>query len=275
MQLVAGKVAIVTGSGRGIGRATAELLAEHGARVVVNDLKEEVAEEAAAAIRKKGGEVLVAAGSITDPKFPDRLAKAAVDKFGGLDIIVNNAGYTHDGVIHKMSDEQWATMLDVHLTGPFRLLRAASLYWREWAKAEIADGKQLMRKVINVSSTSGVAGNAGQVNYAAGKMGIVGVTKTLAREWGRLNVNVNAVAYGFIETRLTAAKEAAAGKAEVDGQQVDLGIPEDMRKRAKQMIPLGRSGTPEEAAGPVLFLASPLADYVTGHVVLVTGGSYM
>jgi 3-oxoacyl-[acyl-carrier protein] reductase len=275
MQLVTGKVAIVTGSGRGIGRATAELLAAHGARVVVNDLKEDVAEEAASAIRAKGGEVLVAAGSITDPKFPDRLAKAAVDKFGGLDIIVNNAGYTHDGVIHKMSDEQWATMLDVHLTGPFRLLRAASLYWRDWAKAEIAEGKQVMRKVINVSSTSGVAGNAGQVNYSAGKMGIVGVTKTLAREWGRLNVNVNAVAYGFIETRLTAAKEAAQGKAEVDGQQVDLGIPEEMRKQAKRMIPLGRSGTPEEAAGPVVFLASPLADYVTGHVVLVTGGSYM
>ena len=275
MQLVPGKVAIVTGSGRGIGRATAELLAEHGARVVVNDLKEDVAEEAAAAIRAKGGEVLVAAGSITDPKFPDRLAKAAVDKFGGLDIIVNNAGYTNDGVIHKMSDEQWATMLDVHLTGPFRLLRAASMYWRDWAKAEIADGKQIMRKVINVSSTSGVAGNAGQVNYSAGKMGIVGVTKTLAKEWGRLNVNVNAVAYGFIETRLTAAKEVAQGKAEVDGQQVDLGIPEEMRKAAKRMIPLGRSGTPEEAAGPVVFLASPLADYVTGHVVLVTGGSYM
>lgn len=275
MQLVAGKVAVVTGSGRGIGRATAELLAAHGARVVVNDLKEDVAEEAATAIRQQGGEALVCAGSITDPKFPDRLAKAAVDKFGALDIIVNNAGYTNDGVIHKMSDEQWATMLDVHLTGPFRLLRAASLYWREWAKAEIADGKQIMRKVINVSSTSGVAGNAGQVNYSAGKMGIVGVTKTLAREWGRLNVNVNAVAYGFIETRLTAAKEAAAGKAEVDGQQVDLGIPEEMRKAAKRMIPLGRSGTPEEAAGPVLFLASPLADYVTGHVVLVTGGSYM
>jgi len=216
----------------------------------------------------------VVAGSITDPKFPDRLAKATVDEFGALDIIVNNAGYTHDGVIHKMSDEQWMAMLDVHLTGPFRLLRAASLYWREWAKAEIADGKQIMRKVINVSSTSGVAGNAGQVNYAAGKMGIVGVTKTLAKEWGRLNVNVNAVAYGFIETRLTAAKEPAS-KAEVDGQMVELGIPEEMRKAAKRMIPLGRSGTPEEAAGPVLFLASPLADYVTGHVVLVTGGSYM
>jgi len=274
MKLVEGKVAIVTGSGRGIGRAVAELFAAHGARVVVNDLKAEVAEEAASAIRGRGGDVHVVAGSITDPKFPDRLVKEAVDRFGALDVIVNNAGYTHDGVIHKMSDEQWYAMIDVHLTGPFRLLRAASLYWREWAKAEIADGKQVMRKVVNVSSTSGVAGNAGQVNYSAGKMGIVGVTKTLAREWGRVNVNVNAVAYGFIETRLTAATDQSV-KSDVDGQLVEMGIPEDMRKRAKAMIPLGRSGTPEEAAGPVLFLASPLADYVTGHVVLVTGGSYM
>lgn len=274
MKLVPGKVAIVTGSGRGIGRAVAELFAAHGARVVVNDLQESVAAEAADAIRAAGGEALVVAGSITDPKFPDRLVKAAVDGFGGLDVIVNNAGYTYDGVIHKMSDEQWYAMIDVHLTGPFRLLRAASLYWRDWAKSEIADGKPVMRKVVNVSSTSGVAGNAGQVNYSAGKMGIVGVTKTLAREWGRLNVNVNAVAYGFIETRLTAAKDQSV-KEEVDGQLVELGIPEEMRKRAKAMIPLGRAGTPEEAAGPVLFLASPLADYVTGHVVLVTGGSYM
>jgi len=274
MKLVEGKVAIVTGSGRGIGRAVAELFAAHGARVVVNDLSEEVAEEAAAAIRATGGEALVAAGSITDPKFPDRLVKATVDKFGALDVIVNNAGYTYDGVIHKMTDEQWYAMIDVHLTGPFRLLRAASIYWRDWAKAELEQGKQVMRKVVNVSSTSGVAGNAGQVNYAAGKMGIVGVTKTLAREWGRLNINVNAVAYGFVETRLTAAKEAGA-REQVDGQLVELGIPEEMRKRAKAMIPLGRAGTPEEAAGPVLFLASPLADYVTGHVLLVTGGSYM
>jgi len=274
MKLVEGKVAIVTGSGRGIGRAVAELFAAHGARVVVNDLQESVAEEAAAAIRANGGEALVVAGSITDAKFPDRLVKTTVDRFKTLDIIVNNAGYTHDGVIHKMSDEQWYAMIDVHLTGPFRLLRAASMYWRDWAKAEVAEGKQVMRKVVNVSSTSGVAGNAGQVNYSAGKMGIVGVTKTLAREWGRLNINVNAVAYGFIETRLTAAKDQHV-KEEVDGQLVELGIPEENRTRAQAMIPLGRAGSPEEAAGPVLFLASPLADYVTGHVVLVTGGSYM
>jgi 3-oxoacyl-[acyl-carrier protein] reductase len=274
MKLVEGKVAIITGSGRGIGRATAELFARQGARVVINDLDQAVAEETAAAIRASGAEAHAVGGSITDKDFPDRLVRTTVDTSGTLDIIVNNAGYTHDGVIHKMSDEQWYAMIDVHLTGPFRLLRAASLYWRDWAKAEIAGGTPVMRKVVNVSSTSGVAGNAGQVNYAAGKMGIVGVTKTLAKEWGRLNINVNAVAYGFIETRLTAAKDAAS-KQEVDGQLVELGIPEKMRQAARTVIPLGRAGSPEEAAGPVLFLASPLADYVTGHTVLVTGGSYM
>lgn len=274
MRLLEEKVAVVTGSGRGIGRAVAELLAAHGARVVVNDLDEAVAEEAASSIRQAGGTALVVTGSVSDPKFPDHLVRTTVDTLGSLDVLVNNAGYTHDGVIHKMSDEQWYAMLEVHLTGPFRLLRAASRYWRDWAKAESEQGKRVMRKVINVSSTSGVAGNAGQVNYAAGKMGIVGVTKTLAREWGRLNINVNAVAYGFIETRLTAAKDHSV-KREVDGQLVELGIPEEIRQRAKAMIPLGRAGTPEEAAGPVLFLASPLADYVTGHIVLVTGGSYM
>ena len=274
MKLIEGKVAIVTGSGRGIGRAVAELFAQHGARVVVNDLNADVAEEAAEAIRKSGGDAVAVGGSVTDPQFPNQLVKSTVDRFKALDIIVINAGYTYDGVIHKMSDEQWYAMIDCHLTGPFRILRAASLYWRDWAKQEQAAGKRVIRRVVNTSSTSGVAGNAGQVNYSAGKMGIVGVTKTLAKEWGRLNIHVNAVAYGFIETRLTAAKDKAT-KESVDGHTVDLGIPEQMRQMAMQMVPLGRAGTPEEAAGPVLFLASPLADYVTGHVVLVTGGSYM
>jgi 3-oxoacyl-[acyl-carrier protein] reductase len=274
MKLIEGKVAIVTGSGRGIGRAVAELFARHGAKVVVNDLDAKVAEEAAHAVEQAGGEALVCAGSVTDPDFPARLITATVDRFKALDIIVNNAGYTYDGVIHKMSDEQWYAMLDCHLTGPFRILRAASLYWRDWAKQEAAAGQRVIRRVVNTSSTSGVAGNAGQVNYSAGKMGIVGVTKSLAKEWGRLNIHVNAVAYGFIETRLTAAKDKSR-KADVDGHTVEIGIPDQMRQMAIQMIPLGRAGTAEEAAGPVLFLASPLADYVTGHVVLVTGGSYM
>jgi 3-oxoacyl-[acyl-carrier protein] reductase len=274
MKLIDGKVAIVTGSGRGIGRAVAELFARHGARLVINDLDAAVAEEAAQAVHQAGGEAIVCAGSVTDPDFPTRLIRTTVDHFNALDIIVNNAGYTYDGVIHKMTDEQWYAMIDCHLTGPFRILRAASLYWRDWAKREHEAGKRVIRRVVNTSSTSGVAGNAGQVNYSAGKMGIVGVTKTLAKEWGRLNIHVNAVAYGFIDTRLTAAKDVAQ-KETVDGHSVPIGIPDQMRQMAIQMIPLGRAGTPEEAAGPVLFLASPLADYVTGHVLLVTGGSYM
>jgi 3-oxoacyl-[acyl-carrier protein] reductase len=274
MKLIEGQVAIVTGSGRGIGRAVAELFAQHGARVVVNDLDAEVAEEAAEAVRKAGGEAVTCVGSVTDQEFPERLIKTAVDKFGGLHIIVNNAGYTHDGVIHKMSDEQWYAMIDCHLTAPFRILRAASRYWRDWAKSELESGQRVMRRVVNTSSTSGVAGNAGQVNYSAGKMGIVGVTKTMAKEWGRYNITVNAVAYGFIETRLTAAKDKSQ-KEDVDGQTVEMGIPEKAREMAIRTIPLARAGTPQDAAGPVLFLASPLADYVTGTVVLVTGGSYM
>jgi 3-oxoacyl-[acyl-carrier protein] reductase len=274
MKLIEGQVAVVTGSGRGIGRAVAELFGRHGARVVVNDLNADVAEESAAAVRTAGGEAVTCVGSVTDKDFPERLIKTAVDKFGDLHIIVNNAGYTHDGVIHKMSDEQWYAMIDCHLTAPFRILRAASTYWRDWAKSEQESGRRVMRRVVNTSSTSGVAGNAGQVNYAAGKMGIVGVTKTLAKEWGRYNITVNAVAYGFIETRLTAAKDKSQ-KENVDGQEVEMGIPERARQMAIAAIPLGRAGTPEDAAGPVLFLASPLADYVTGCVVLVTGGSYM
>jgi 3-oxoacyl-[acyl-carrier protein] reductase len=274
MGLLDGKVAIVTGAGRGIGRAVAELFSEHGAAVVVNDLDESVAREAAVAVRAAGGRCEVCAGSVTDAGLAPRLVETAMGAFGTFDIIVNNAGYTHDGMIHKMSDEQWQAMLDCHLTAPFRILREASRHWREWAKAESDSGSPKPRKVVNVSSTSGVAGNAGQANYAAGKMGIVGVTKTLAKEWGRLNVCVNAVAYGFIETRLTAAKDRST-KATVDGNEIEIGIPEKMREAAIARIPLGRPGSPREAAGPVLFLSSPLADYVTGHVVLVTGGSYM
>jgi 3-oxoacyl-[acyl-carrier protein] reductase len=273
-RLLVGKSAIITGSGRGIGRSIATLFASHGASVVINDIDAEVAERTAKEINEAGGSAIVCAGSVTAVDFPDRLVGAAAEAFGGIDIIVNNAGYTWDSVIQNMTDEQWYAMIDVHLTAPFRIMRAATPYMREVAKKEIAEGRRVHRKIINVSSTSGVAGNAGQINYSAGKMGIVGMTKTMAKEWGRFNINVNAVAYGFIETRLTQAKEKAE-KIEREGKQVELGIPEEMRQMAVRFIPLGRAGTPDEAAGPVLFLASPLSDYVTGHVVLVTGGSYM
>ena len=274
MKLLEGKSAIVTGSGRGIGRAIATLFAEHGAHVVVNDLDGEVAESVVNAINVAGGVATACVGSVTAPDFPEQIVQTAMQEFKQLDIIVNNAGYTWDGVIQNVTDEMWDAMIDVHLKAPFRLIRAAVPYMREAAKQEIADGKRVQRKIINVSSTSGIAGNPGQVNYSAGKMGIVGVTKTMAKEWGRFNVNVNAVAYGFIETRLTQAKEAQK-PVQVGENEVQLGIPEQMRQMAMNFIPLGRAGTPEEAAGPVLFLASPLADYVTGHVLLVTGGSYM
>jgi 3-oxoacyl-[acyl-carrier protein] reductase len=273
-RLLVGKSAIVTGSGRGIGKAVAALFADHGASVVINDIDKDVADATAKEITEAGGRAVVCAGSVTDVEFPDRVVKTAAASFGGLDIIVNNAGYTWDSVIQNMSDEQWYAMIDVHLTAPFRIIRAATPYMREVAKKEIAEGRRVQRKIINVSSTSGVAGNAGQVNYSAGKMGIVGVTKTMAKEWGRFNINVNAVAYGFIETRLTQAKERHE-TIEREGKEVELGIPDAMRQMAVNFIPLGRSGTPEDAAGPVLFLASPLSDYVSGAVVLVTGGSYV
>jgi 3-oxoacyl-[acyl-carrier protein] reductase len=265
-----GKAAIVTGSARGIGRATAELLAEQGARVLINDLDGDVAEQAASEI---GGETTVFGGDLTQRGIPDQLVQKAVDEFGRIDIIVNNAGYTWDGVAHKMADEQFQAMLDIHTVVPFRVIRAAAPHMREPAKAEREQGQEVFRKIVNVTSVSGTMGNAGQVNYAAAKAGVVGLTKTLAKEWGQFKVNVNAVAFGFVETRLTAAKEAG-GTIEMEGREIQLGIPEQMRAMAAMMIPLGRPASPEEAAGPVFFLCSPWSNYVHGQVLNVTGGQF-
>src|SRR6266702_2707843 len=271
MGMIDDKVAILTGSGRGIGAATAKLFGVEGASVVVSDLDPTPAEETAAAIRAAGGKAVVVA-DVTDQAFPDQLIQATLDSFGGIDIIVNNAGYTWDAVIQNMTDKQWYAMLDVHTTAPFRILREASQYIREAAKKEqAANGRANPRKVVNVTSVSGVYGNAGQVNYSTAKAGITGLTKTLAKEWGRYNVQVNCVCYGFIETRLTAPKESAE-KVVREGEEVQLGVPEQMRQMAPLLIPLGRPGTPEEAAGPILFLASPLSNYVSGIVLEVTGG---
>ena len=270
MGVLDGKAAIVTGSARGIGRASAELLAEHGARVLVNDLDADVAEEAAGEI---GGETVAFAGDLTKDGVPDGMVERAVEAFGRLDIIVNNAGYTWDGPIHKMSDEQFQAMLDIHNVVPFRVLRAAAPHLREPAKKEREEGREVFRKVVNVSSISGTMGNAGQVNYSSGKSGVVGLTKTLAKEWGQFKINVNAVAFGFVETRLTAAKEEA-GTFQKDGQEIKLGIPEQMRQMASMLIPIGRPATPEEAAGGVFFLCSPWSNYVHGQVLNVTGGQF-
>src|SRR5215216_1456136 len=270
MGVLDGRAAIVTGSARGIGRATAELLAAEGARVLVNDLDGDLAEQAAGEIR---GETTVFGGDLTKDGVPDRLVQKAAEDFGRLDIVVNNAGYTWDGPIHKMSDEQFQAMLDIHNVVPFRVLRAAAPHLREPAKREREEGREVFRKVVNISSVSGTMGNAGQANYASGKAGVVGLTKTLAKEWGQFKINVNAVAFGFVETRLTASKEYS-NVMEIGGEKVQLGIPDQLRGMAAMVIPLGRPGTTQEAAGGVFFLCSPWSNYVHGQVLNVTGGQF-
>ena len=265
------RVAIVTGSARGIGRATAELLSEHGARVVVNDLDADAAQEAAGAIQ---GETAVYGGDLTAQGAPEQLVQTAIDAWGRIDIVVNNAGYTLDAPIHKMSDEWFQRMLDIHTIVPFRMCRAVAPHMREPAKKERDEGREVFRKIVNVSSTSGTMGNAGQANYSSGKAAIVGLTKTLAKEWGQFKINVNAVAFGFVETRLTAAKEAGEEMTSPTGEKIELGIPEQMRAMASAIIPLGRPAQPEEAAGPVLFLCSPWSNFVHGQVLNITGGQF-
>jgi len=271
MGVLDGKSAIVTGSARGIGRATAELLASQGAQVLINDLDGDVAEQAAGEIQ---GETAVFAGDLTKGDAPEQLVQKAVDSFGKIDIIVNNAGYTLDAPVHKMTDEHFQAMLDIHTVVPFRVIRAAAPHLREPAKKEREEGREVFRKIVNVSSTSGTFGNAGQANYSAGKAAVVGLTKTVAKEWGQFKVNVNAVAFGFIDTRLTAAK-AEDNTMEIGGEKVQLGIPDQLRGMAPMLIPLGRAGTPEEAAGGVFFLCSPWSNYVHGQVLNVTGGQFV
>jgi 3-oxoacyl-[acyl-carrier protein] reductase len=270
MGVLDGKAAIVTGSARGIGRATAELLVAQGAQVLINDLDGDVAEQAAGEI---AGETAVFAGDLTKPGAADELVKAAVDAFGKIDILVNNAGYTIDAPVHKMTDEHFQAMLDIHTVVPFRVIRAAAPHLREPAKKEREEGKEVFRKIVNVSSTSGTFGNAGQANYSAGKAGVVGLTKTIAKEWGQFKVNVNAVAFGFIDTRLTQAK-VDENTMEVGGEKIQLGIPEQMRQMASMLIPLGRPATPEEAAGGVFFLCTPWSNYVHGQTLHITGGLF-
>ncbi|MBJ7329271.1 MAG: SDR family oxidoreductase [Solirubrobacteraceae bacterium] len=264
------KVAIVTGSARGIGRATAELLSSQGAKVLINDLDADVAQQTASEI---AGETVVYGGDLTKTGAADELVKTAVDAWGKVDILVNNAGYTLDAPVHKLDDEKFRKMLEIHNVVPFQTIRAVAPYFREPAKAEKERGEEVFRKIVNVSSTSGLFGNAGQANYASGKAGVVGLTKTVAKEWGQFKVNVNAVAFGFIETRLTAAK-VEGNTATIDGEEIQLGIPEQLRAMSAMLIPMGRGGTPEEAAGGIFLLCSPWANYITGQTLNITGGLF-
>ena len=265
MQKLAGRVAIVSGAGRGIGRAVALKLASEGAHVVVNDRDDAPTCETAEAITRSGGTAATCVGSVTDPDFGDRFVRTALDTFGGLDIIVNNAGYTWDSVIQKMTDEQFEAVMDVHVMAPFRILRAAAEPIRRFAKQEAAEGREVFRKVVNISSVSGTGGNAGQVNYATAKAGIIGMTKTLAKEWGRYKVNVNCVAFGFIRTRMTQAIAS-------EGDRKSGVRPELLEKLERDLIPLGRLGTPEEAADGVYLFCTPESNYISGQVITVGGG---
>ena len=266
-----GKVALVTGSGRGIGRSIALKLAGDGARVVVNDLDDEPAQETVRAIREAGGQAVACVGSVAAPDFAERFIGTAVDAYKGLDIVVNNAGYTWDNVIQKMTDEQWYAMIDCHLTAPFRILRAAQPVIRRLSKAESEAGQRVVRKVVNISSVAGLFGNAGQANYATAKAGIVGMTQTLAKEWGRMNVTVNCVAYGFIKTRLTTSA-AGESTANIDGREIKVGVNPDLLAMMEKSIPLGRGGTPDEAAGAVYLFCIPESDYVSGQTLMCSGG---
>ena len=268
---------IVTGAGRGIGASAARQFGQYGANVVVNDLDAAMAEQTANAIAASGGQALPLPGSVTDDDFPDRLMHAAVEAFGQINVLVNNAGYTWDGMAHKITDEQWQAILDVHLTAPFRMIRAAAPSFREAARSELESGAPFSNRcIVNVSSTSGLHGNIGQANYAAAKMGVVGLTKTVAKEWGGLGIRCNAVAFGFVDTRLTRVQEVQEEAIEIEGKEVVLGIPQKVRtlldKDIQQRIPLGRPATVQEAAAGIVLLASPLASYITGHVLEVTGG---
>ncbi|MEN6542092.1 SDR family NAD(P)-dependent oxidoreductase [Parvibaculum sp.] len=273
MKKLEGKVALVSGSGRGIGRALALKLASEGARVVINDMDPEPAQETVEEIRRGGGEATACVGSVTEADFGDRFVKTAIDTYNGLDIIVNNAGYTWDSVIQKMSDEQFQAMLEVHLAAPFRILRAAAEPIRIMAKNEAQQGKEVFRKVVNISSVAGLGGNAGQVSYSSAKAGLVGMTKTLSKEWGRYKVNVNCVAFGFIKTRLTQPLTEAGASIDVEGRKIAVGVqPAFIDAMEKQMIPIGRAGTPEEAADGVYLFCTPESNYISGQVIVVGGG---
>ena len=267
------RVALVTGGARGVGEALAHKLADEGAKVVVADLDAEPLEAVVASIKKEGGEATALVGDVTKDDYGDRAVACMLETYGGLDILINNAGYIWNSSIHKTEDEQWHAMLDVHVTAPFRILRAAAPFIRNFSRAEEIEGTGYNRKVVNISSISGLFGAATQIGYSAGKAALVGVTRTLAKEWGRYRVNVNAVAFGFIETRLTRAWETkSVEQIDVGGRSLSVGFTREARENIKENIPLGRAGTPAEAAGAVFLFCTRESDYISGEILVAGGG---
>ena len=269
------RVAIITGSGRGIGQAAAMRFAEEGAKVVVSDIDAQPAEETVAAIKAAGGEAVAFVGDVMAPEFAEGIVQKAADTWGGLHIIVNNAGFTWDCMVHKMAEEQWDKILDIHLKAPYRIIKAAYPYFCNAAKEELEkEGQAVARKIVNISSVAGVGGNLGQANYSSAKAGIVGLTKTMSKEWARYNVQANCVAFGFIDTRLTQDKEKGI-EVDTGKEKVAVGVPAKQRDIFIKMIPMARPGTTEEAASAILFFASPLSNYVSGQLLICGGGFSM
>jgi len=268
-----GKVALVSGSGRGIGKALALKLAGEGARVVVNDLDPDPANETVEEIKAMGAEAVAVSGNVAADDFADRFVGAAMDNWGGIDIIVNNAGYTWDSVVQKMTDDQWDAVMDVHVKAPFRILRAAAEPIRIATKKEAMEGNEVVRKVVNISSIAGLYGNAGQINYSSAKSAMIGMTRTMAKEWGRYKVTVNCVAFGYIKTRMTQPIEGETPPTlDIDGKDIRVGVQPHMIQMMEAIIPMGRGGTPEEAANAVYLFCTPESDYISGQVIVAGGG---
>jgi len=267
-----GRIALVSGSGRGIGRAVAEKLASEGARLVVNDLDDGLANEVVSGIQSAGGQAVAVCGDVTATDFGRRFVDSAVEAFGGVDIIVNNAGYAWDATLQKVTDEQWEAMLAVHLSAPFRILRAAQPVISTAVKAERAAGAEPSRRsVVNITSIAATGGNFGQAGYSSGKAGVIGLTKTAAKEWGRLGVTVNAVSFGIIDTRMTGLG-AEPTTIDVGGRAVKAGMGRELQAGLASSIPLGRAGSVSEAAGAVYLLCTDEAAYISGAVLECTGG---
>ncbi|MBI4833053.1 MAG: SDR family oxidoreductase [Candidatus Lindowbacteria bacterium] len=262
MGLLDGKVAVITGAGRGIGAAAARLFGSQGASVVVSDLDKGPAEEVVKAIKDAGGKAVAVAGNVMEVSTNEALIKTAIDTFKGLDILVPSAGFCNDKVIQKMELEDFRLMERIHMEAPWMLAKLAYPHLKELSQ----DGK--CRRVIFVASEAGSRGNAGQTNYGAAKSGVIGLMRVLCKEWLRLKVNCNCVAYGFVETRLT---QATAGEKILGA---NIGIPEQMRSMAEQFVMMrgGRILTPDEAAGAIFALAIPQADGINGQLIEVDAG---
>ncbi|MGA0170143.1 MAG: SDR family NAD(P)-dependent oxidoreductase [Pseudomonadales bacterium] len=267
------RVVLITGAGRGIGQAAAKKFAAAGASLFLCDVDAESLAETQALLGA-ATEVGVIARDLTQLDAPQAIVQAALSQFERIDVVVNNAGYIWNGAMHRHSEAQWQAMLDIHATVPFRLLQAFANWMIPTARAELeASGAATPRKVVNISSVSGTQGSATQVAYATGKAAVVGLTKTLAKEWGRYNVQVNAVAFGHIETRLTQAFETSPPSIEHAGQAYKVGLSNQQIEHLRRTVPLGRPGHVDEAAGAILLMALPEANYITGEVLTCSGGA--